>query len=189
MKKFTFLLAALMIPFFMTGQDELPYRLFETMYMTPKAGSSSALKDALGAHNRKYHPRGTYQSQVYYVMNGPNAGKLVWSMGPTTWTQHENRPDDQGHTDDWDKNVSTLVDEMGGTDYWKLDAENSNFGGPFDLNKLQVWMVDLKNGQDYRASSVFKKVVAAMTSMDDPLPFGLYDRQLPGTHGYDLVMI
>ena len=128
---------------FAQGSD---YQLFENFYFTPKAGHGAQLKEALSEHNQKYHPRGDYAAQVYSVLNGPNAGKFVWSMGPTTWTKVENRPADEGHDTDWDETVSIHIESYDATDFFRLNDELSHFPGPFDLELLQLWLVDLKDG-------------------------------------------
>ena len=188
MRNLLFAVMALLLPFVATGQDGQGYQMFENFYITPKAGMGAELEAAMGAHNKKYHAEPPYAAQVYYVINGENAGKYVWSMGPATWTDHENRPSDDGHDTDWDKNVGTLIDEYGSTDFWKLDVKHSRFTGAFDLNKLQLWIVDIKDGQMYRANAIFKKVNEVHEAMDE-VPFGIYRKQMSGSEGPDLAMI
>ena len=177
-----------LIPMLGTSQDT-DYQLFELFYFTPESGHGADLTEAMSAHNKKYHPRGDYSAQVYSVMNGPNAGKYVWSMGPTTWTKIESRPADKGHDQDWDENVGIHIESYDATDFFKLNAEMSYFPGPTDLKVLNVWLVDLKDDQSYRYKQMMKKVTAVYKENEYEMPFGIYDRQLAGSHGIDVAMI
>ncbi len=165
------------------------YQMFELFYFEPISGHGADLKAAMAEHNQKYHPRGDYSAQVYSVLNGPNAGKYVWSMGPTTWTKIENRPADAGHDGHWDEQVGIHIESYGGTDYYKLNAEMSHFPGPTDLKTLNLWMVDLKEGTDYRYKALMDKVLSIYKENDYDRPMGVYDRQFGGSHGIDVVMI
>ena len=177
-----------LIPMLGVGQDT-DYQMFELFYFTPKAGHGADLEAAMYAHNQKYHPRGDYSAQVYYVMNGPNAGKYVWSMGPTTWTKIQNRPAEEGHDSDWDENIAIHIDSYDATDYYRLNSERSYFPGPVDLKMLRLWLIDIKEGQGYRYRALMEKVQAVYKENEYDHPMGIYNRQLSGSHGYDVAMI
>ena len=177
-----------LIPVLGFGQNT-DYQLFENFYFTPKAGHGADLEAALAEHNQKYHPVGDHAAQVYAVLNGPNAGKYVWSMGPTTWTKVENRPAEEGHDGHWDEKVSIHIESYDATDFYRLDDELSHFPGPFDLQLLQLWMVDIKDGQEYRYKELMNKVLGVYKDNNYEIPMGVYRRQLSGSHGIDLAMV
>ena len=188
MKHFLFAAAMLLAPLFMFGQSE-GYAMFENFYFTPKNGHAAELEQALGDHNRKWHGQGDYAAQVYYVMNGPRAGQYIWSMGPTTWTKIDSRPADDGHDGDWDKNVSVHIESYGATDFYRMDQELSRFTGPFDLGLLELWHVELEDGQGYRFRALLERVKDVNEQTDAKLPFGVYWRQLSGSQGTDVVLV
>ena len=178
----------LLVPILAFGQSP-DYAMFENFYFTPKAGHADDLEQAMSAHNKKYHPRGDYSAQVYTVLNGPNAGNFMWSMGPTTWTKIETRPKEEGHDSDWDKNVSVHIDSYDATDFYKMDEELSHFSAPFDLNVLRVWMVDVGDGHGTHFTRLLERIKEVNVASDSKLPFGVYRRQLSGSHGVDMALI
>ena len=178
----------LLVPVLAFGQSS-DYAMFENFSFTPKAGHADDLEKAMSSHNKKYHPAGDYSAQVYTILNGPNAGKFVWSMGPTTWTQMENRPEEEGHDGDWDKNIAVHIDSYDATDYLKMDAELSHFSGSFDLNVLRVWKVDIGDGHSKHFNRLLERVKEVNVASDSKLPFGVYRRQLSGSHGFDLALV
>ena len=187
MKHLKHLVWLLLLPALTYAQDAPP-TLFENFYFSVKAGHGADLEAAMAAHNQKYHGPGAYRTQVYSVMNGPNAGMFVWSMGPSSWAAHENRPDDDAHTQDWDQNVGIHIEEYGPTEYWKMDTKYSWFPASFDLNRLSLWKVDIKSGQMYRANAIFEKVRAVHEALGN-VPWGVYRQQLKGSHGADLAIV
>jgi len=178
----------LLVPVLAFGQSS-DYSMFENFYLTPKAGHADDLAKAMSSHNKMYHPAGDYSAQVYNVLNGPNAGKMMWSMGPTTWTKIESRPADAGHDSDWDKNVAVHIESYDATDFFKMDGDLSYFPAPFDLSVLRVWMVDVGEGHDKHFTRMMERIKEVNVASNSELPFGLYKRQLSGSHGIDVALI
>ncbi|MDX1408980.1 MAG: hypothetical protein R3330_12620 [Saprospiraceae bacterium] len=179
----------LLVPLLASAQDAPQYTLFENFYLTPKNGHAAKLEAAMKAHNKKWHGPGAYQAQVYSVMNGPNAGKLVWSMGPSSWERHENRPQDAAHDSDWDMNIAPHIESYDATDYFSLDPEISYFPGPFDLNRLRLWMIDLNDGKENQFRAFMKRITKVAAENDSKIPHGVYWRQFAGTNPPDVGIV
>ncbi|RLD20166.1 MAG: hypothetical protein DRI69_06895 [Bacteroidetes bacterium] len=188
MKHFFKVAWLLLVPILAFGQSP-DYAMFENFYFTPKNGHGDDLEKAMSSHNKKYHPVGDHAAQVYTVLNGPNAGKYIWSMGPTTWTKIETRPQEEGHDGDWDKNVSIHIESYDATDFYKMDDKLSHFTGPFDLNVLRVWSVDVGEGHGKHFKRLLERIKEVNVASESKLPFGVYWRQLSGSHGVDVVLI
>lgn len=178
-----------LMPLLAFSQDENVPTVFENFYFTVMNGHAAKLEAAMSAHNKKYHPEGLYQAQVYSVMNGPNAGKLVWSMGPSTWSAHENRPQQEGHDEDWDENISVHIDSYGATDYFQMDTDLSYFPAAFDLKRLRLWMVDLEDGANDRFQAFMKRIVKVNSANNSEVPMGVYQRQFAGTNPPDVGIV
>ena len=104
----------LCLPFLLAAQDDAKkYRAVELSYMKAKIGMEAKFEAAVKAHNAKYHKEGAYESELYAIATGNETGWYVWIMGPCTFSDLDNRPNDDAHTNDWDKNVSPKVAKYG----------------------------------------------------------------------------
>lgn len=110
------LAAALAAPPAASAQDYVQY---EVQFMTPKTDALGELNDAMAAHNQEYHSGGPYHANVWYVVNGPRTGQLVWAMGPVTFGELDSRPAAGGHDDDWQDNVVPHLEPEGDVSYWR----------------------------------------------------------------------
>jgi hypothetical protein len=99
-----------------SGQDYVQY---EVQFMTPSPDALDDLNEAMAAHNQEYHSGGPYHANVWYVVNGPRTGQLVWVMGPLTFGQLDDRPSVGGHDDDWQGNVVPHLEPEGNVSYWR----------------------------------------------------------------------
>ena len=136
------------------------YTQVEVMSLTPKADKVDLFKKGLTAHNKKFHPAGSYHASVSYNVTGPNSGSYNWFMGPTTWTQMDGRPGKGEHDLDWDKNVTPYVQSTGAVSYWRLnkDVNYQPEGAPATMkSRLRFYYV--KPGQMDRYVELLKKMV------------------------------
>ena len=75
------------------AQEENSTRMFENILITPDNENLKTLSENLRKHNQTYHAPGTdHAAVVFNIANGPNAGKLIWSMGPITFAHLDSRP-------------------------------------------------------------------------------------------------
>ena len=181
MKKSLVFLFAVLISWTLMGQEN-SYTMFETIYMTPKSGAMEDLKTNLGKHNKAFHADLPFRTSIYTIINGKNMGKILWVMGPTTYTQHDNRPSGGDHDEDWN-NVSPYLDTESdgiGSEYWRMDEDLSHFPGSFQLAKQRVWIIDLKNGESSRFVEIMKKIKKVLVETEDPDAMGIYWNTLGG---------
>jgi len=180
-----FFIATLLSVFLLAGAQE-SYVMYETMYMKPKADKLEEFNDALAAHNKKFHAEGASKVFIRYVINGPHAGEYVWVMGPTTWTDLDNRPDDKAHTDDWNK-VAPLLDEVSEVEYWRMDDKLSYFPEGYDgSSKIHVRAWDVKPGKWDETLAVLKQVTAVYEDTKDKNPWMIYYNQFQTGNGRDV---
>lgn len=131
--------------------------MFEMVTMTPKDGMSDALISKMKMHNDKFHAQNPYGARVYSINTGKQAGKLVWTMGPTTWTDMETRPGEGAHDDDW-KNVTDMLEDEINVEYFRFEPSLSNFPKDFDIKNLWIRFTDLTAWEEYRFRALMEKI-------------------------------
>ncbi len=159
MKKLAVLLIALMCtPIMSYAQEEKEKDiLVELTYMLPKIGMEKKFVEAVKAHNAKFHPDGAYNSQLFYIEVGHEAGWFVWAMGTFTYTDLDGAPGQGEHADDWAKRVAPYVAEYGRTEIWEYAKGLSNSNGK-DEPMQSLWVLDIESGEYYRFKSFMEKV-------------------------------
>ena len=131
--------------------------MFEFVTMTPKDGMTDELISRMKSHNQTYHAENPYGARVYSVNTGTQSGNLIWVMGPTTWTDMENRPADDAHDNDWE-HVQDLLENQVNVEYFRLEPSLSNFSKDFDIKNIWIRFTDLKPWQGYRYRTLMKKL-------------------------------
>ena len=166
----------LCIPVLLFAQDkeEKKYTMYETIYLKPDGENAAKLIENLKAHNKKYHNKAPYSAYVFNVANGPNAGQMIWMMGPLTFADLDNRPSKDGHDDDWMKNVVPYLAGTGTVEYWKRDDDLSNIvGEPRPMAYNRFWKVDRDNG--FLVDGLLKQISATIKAMEGENPWGVWD--------------
>jgi len=155
----TLLICMICFPLIMTAQEEedSSYGMVELTYMMPAKGMAKKMEHAVKKHNEKYHTERAYESSVWHIMTGNEAGWYVWSMGPLTYAAMDGAPGPGEHMEDWNKNVDPYVSEYGRTEYWRY---NDKMSAPDDeLEDWQtVWIMGVEWGQYYRFMDFLKKI-------------------------------
>lgn len=142
-------------------KEEKKTKVVESVYILPKRGMSDKFEKAIKAHNDKFHPKGDYVAGLRKVDYGEKAGWYVWIMGPTTYTALDSRPKkENGHHEDWEKNIDPLVEKYGAVSLWNFN-EKLSFGMDLVINSkhYEAWAVDLKRGQYYRFKVIAEKLM------------------------------
>ncbi len=184
------LLWILLLPFIAVSQNGNEYMVFENGLLSPKLDKISQFESGLAAHNKKYHKEGTFGARVHWIGNGPNTGKYIWSMGPLPWSAFDNRPAQEGHDEDWNSNVLPYMMPETDQNYWKYEAELSNFPKDFKLNKLLVDFYDVKRFKGSEAKSLLGKINKVMKEKFADATYGVYTNELPNSkHGNDIAVI
>jgi len=108
------------------AQDDSSYQMWESITLTPDNSKLKVLAENMRKHNQKYHKSGAHKATVFNITTGPNAGKIVWEMGPLTFADLDTRPSVGGHDEDWRDNVDPYIKKTNTVEYWKEDTKNSN---------------------------------------------------------------
>lgn len=187
MKK-TFFAFIVMIFYVITVYSQADYKMWETMYITPKPGQAEALEKGLAEHHKKFHPEGPYQVHVWEVLTGKHEGQWLWAMGPCTFTSLDSRPETDEHDVDWAKLVAPFIESMHESKYWKLnekvswDPENAPSG------KVLWTTYDIRPFESYRFIEMLKKVVEVYKQKKYPYGFYVYENQFDSGDGEDFVI-
>jgi hypothetical protein len=191
MKKLALSNVLLLSYLLVTGQGD--YLMYETMYIIPKSDKIKELRAALAAHNKKYHTEGPDAVTIQRVMNGSRAGQLAWVMGPLTFSDLDNRPSDQAHTDDWNA-VMRYIDEVTEAEYWRMDPDLSYTpeGWTYD-SKIHVRFWELKHGRSDEVIDILKKIVDVFRTKQYDHSWHVYwnyfqtgnGRDIAGVFGFD----
>lgn len=180
----------LLIPFLAVSQDSNEYMVFENGLLSPQLDKISEFESGLAAHNKKYHNEGQYGARVYWVGNGPNTGKYLWVMGPLPWSAFDNRPEKEGHDEDWNNNVLKYMLPETDQTYFKFESGLSNFPKDFTLNKLLVDYYDIKPFQNAKAMALLEKIKKVMTEKFPEGTYGIYSNEMPNSKdGNDISFI
>ena len=163
----------LILPILLQAQDDA-YTMFETITLSPD-GDRAELQAAMKAHNTKFHSTDPYTASVWAISSGPDAGKLVWSMGPLKYSDLDSRPEGDPHDTDWDK-VMAHIGSIGTIEYWKRDDKLSNVvGDPSPMLYVRFWKVNNKYG--FLVDAVLKQVSDAVKAMEGENQWSLWDNE------------
>ncbi len=170
-------------------KEEKKTIVVESVYILPKRGMSDKFEKAIKAHNDKFHPEGDHVAGLRIVDYGEKAGWYVWIMGPTTYAALDSRPTKQnGHDEDWDKNIEPLVEKYGAVNLWNFN-EKLSFG--MDLVKnakhYEAWAFDIKRGQYYRFKAIAEKLMKTSESLG--VAFLVFNNPLHTPGGADVGLV
>ena len=166
-----YLLLAALAPFVISAQDD-GYTMYESIILEPDLENVAALSEGLAEHNKTYHSEAPYQAMVWDISTGPNAGKMIWMMGPCTYSDLDNRPSGE-HDDHWAQKVVVNLEGMSHGEYWKRNNDLSiTDGNPRPI--LAVRFLELNPGQGYRLQGMLGKVSEALKAADDVNSWSVY---------------
>jgi len=151
--------------------------IWESITITPDNTKLKILSENMRKHNQKYHNDGVYKSQVFNIITGPNIGKIVWEMGPLTFSHLDGRPSDGDHDDDWRDNIMPYVKKMTHGEYWRQNTKLSNVSmltGDFTHPLLYVRYFEVEKGQGHNMNGLFKKISKTVKALEGENPWGLY---------------
>jgi len=158
------------------------YVMWESLLITPNNAKLKVLGENMRKHNQKYHKDGPYKAYVYNITTGPNTNKMVWMMGPLTFSDLDARPAAGGHDADWRDNIMPYVWKLNTAEYWKQDGKLSNVGMmdptkevQFPIESIRYYEVAKKGGQN--TGLLLKQISKTVKAMDGVNPFGIYDNQ------------
>ena len=169
----------LLAPFALLAQGS-PDQVFSQVMLTPKPDKIVEFEAGMAAHNKKYHAEGVQQANVYWISNGKNSGKYIWSAGPMSWTAMDaEHPDQANHDGDWNKNIAPYTKGNDEGFFFKADFANSNFSKDFTLKNLSVFMIDIKRFKDMEFLEELKKVRKVYAEKMPEKIYGVYHNAMP----------
>ena len=158
--------------------DTKSYEMWESIMLTPDNTKLKILQVNMRKHNQTYHKEGAHKATVYNISTGPNAGKIIWEMGPLTFTDLDTRPAVGGHDDDWRDNVSPYIKKMNTVEYWRANDKLNNTSMLDDDNSkypiLHIRYFELESGQFFNINTFFKKISETVKALDGENPWGIY---------------
>ena len=179
--RFFVALTAMLLLFSTTAfsqDDDKSYEMWESIMLTPDNTKLKVLQDNLRKHNKTYHSEGAHKATVYNITSGPNAGKIIWEMGPLTYSDLDTRPSVGGHDEDWRDNMDPYIRKTNTVEYWKADAKLNNTDMLDDDNSkypilfIRYWEVE--PGQGFNVSTFFNKVSETVKALEGVNPWGIY---------------
>tara|TARA_R110000765_G_scaffold106213_5_gene196564 strand:+ start:2233 stop:2994 length:762 start_codon:yes stop_codon:yes gene_type:complete len=187
MKKLLYTLV--LVPLMMVAQTNESL-VIENVMLTVKPDKIAEFEAGIAAHNKKFHASGPYGARVYSILNGKNAGKYMLIMGPLPWSAMDGRPASKEHTDDNNKNINQYIESEVEVNYMKMHPDLSNFSKDFEINKVSVFMIDIKRFKDMDFMEKVVKKVAKMykEKMPDQI-YGLYTNEIPNMDGMDFAWV
>ncbi|OUS01009.1 hypothetical protein A9Q86_09705 [Flavobacteriales bacterium 33_180_T64] len=162
----------------LNAQEDKDYKMWESIMLTPDKTKLKVLADNMRKHNATYHTEDPYKATVYSISSGPNAGNIIWEMGPMMFKHNDTRPGEGGHDDDWRDNIMPYIKKMHTIEYWKQNEKLSNTSSLTENNSdhpiLFIRYFEINEDHGYTMNSVFKQVSETLKSMEGDYPWGLY---------------
>ena len=178
------MMIALMVGFNHTlkaQEKAVSYEMWESIVLTPDNTKLKLLGDALRKHNQLHHKQAPYKAYVYNIVTGPNVGKLVWEMGPVTFSQLDKRPSGGTHDDDWRDQVLPYVKNMANGEYWRKDDKLSNTGmmstEGVSHPLLFVRYLEVADNQGHNINRLLKQISETVKAMEGENPWGVYHNE------------
>lgn len=110
-------------------------------------------------------------------------------MGPIPWAAFDKRPAQEGHDEDWNKNVLAYVEAEGEVNYWRFHPDRSNFSRDFDLKNLLVFIVDVKRFRDMDFWNAVEKMQKVYTEKRSDQLYGIYTNEMANMQGNDFAWV
>lgn len=175
------------MPMGLFAQDDDSYVMRQLVTLKP-GKDYEKLEKAMKAHNETFHKDGPYEANVMSIAHGPNAGHIVWNMGPVTYSQLDNRPSGDDHNKDWEK-VMGNIESVALNEFWRLDKELSVLKDKSPkMLYVRFWNASNENG--FLIDELLKKVSATHKAMDHEYSWAVWDNQFrQGSNGRHLATV
>lgn len=189
MKRITFLLlVAMAFSISSFAQEKESYSMFDNTRFTVKTDKMKEFGKAMAAHNQKYHNEGAYHANLWMVSVGEHSGDFVWSMGPCTFSDLDGSPNSKEHTEDWNNNIMPNIQEMHGSNMWRLDTKHS-YSVDGQSNKLSISVFDIKDNQGYRFKDILDRVLKVYKEKEYKRSFSTYWPQFSTNSEDDVAIV
>jgi len=160
------------------AQESEDYTMWENIMLTPDFTNLKTLQANMRSHNQKYHKVAPYTATVYNISSGPNAGNIIWQMGPMMFKHNDGRPSDNGHDEDWRDKIMPYIKKMHSIEYWTQDDDKSIVemlaGTEVKYPILFIRYFEVEEGHGYSLDNHFKQISETLKSIEGAHPWGLY---------------
>lgn len=164
------------------------YVMFEAITLSMKSGDNAKLKEVMKTHNDTYHKSDPHKAQVYAINSGPNAGKMVWMMGPLQFADLDNRPEGKAHDDDW-KKVQAFIESLSSVEYWRRDDDLSVLKDKTS-NQLYVRFWNVSREYGFLVNDLLKKISETQKALDRENSWTVWDNQFrQGSRGRHMATV
>ena len=159
------------------AQDDADDPMWVSVLLTPDNTKLKTLEENMKTYNQKYHNEGARTANVYRIVTGPNTGKMVWMMGPLTFTDLDSKPP-QGAREYWRDNIMPNIKKMTQTEFWQGDSKLSNTSmiqenqGDYRILFVRYWKVNIDHG--HNINNMLKMVSETVKAMEGENPWGVY---------------
>jgi hypothetical protein len=147
--------------------------MYESIMLSPKSDHMSNLTVKMKEHNQTFHKEGSASSMVWRIINGPNTGKLIWMMGPVTFTEMDEMEMGADHMKHWVDDIMPNLHGMEQAEFWRLNGELSNQLGK-QSEMIYVRFLKINNGQLHNLIPMLKMVADVRKKNDPDVQFGVY---------------
>lgn len=151
--------------------------IYQSVLLTPDNTQLEAFQEAMAEHNQTFHNEpGPYHSNVWSISTGPNAGKILWTMGPlNSYAQLDDRPSGD-HDDHWQNVVMPTVKDTETVEYWRLDQELSNaVEGDYSIAFVRIHKINSKYG--FLVPDALKKLSETIKALEENPSWAVYDNE------------
>ena len=159
-------------------EDSDDYKMWEDVMLTPDNTKLKVLGENMRKHNQTYHADGPYRAVVYNIASGPNAGNIIWEMGPMKYKHNDTRPGEGAHDADWRDNVMPYIKKVQTIEYWTADKELNNTSMLDDDNsKYPIYFVryyEVADGPTPGLRLFFERMSKTVKALEGVNPWGVY---------------
>lgn len=170
------------------GWSQSDYTMYKTVYIQPEYEEMEAFGEALAGHNKKYHSEGSGSAWVWSVMSGPNTGKIIYVVGPTTFTQMDSWDMSDEHGQHWREEVMPYVEELCHGEFWRMSDDLSYNPENAVGGKEVLTFFNIRDFEEYRFKEILKKVKAVYEAKEYPQFFQVYNNQFWNDEGRDVMI-
>ena len=159
-------------------EDSNDYEMWEDIMLTPDNAKLKILGENMRKHNATYHKDGPYRAVVYNIASGPNAGNIIWEMGPMKYSHNDTRPGQGAHDADWRDNVMPYIKKIQTIEYWTADKKLNNTDMlDNDNSKYPIYFVryyEIADGPTPGVNTFFERISKTVKSLEGVHPWGVY---------------
>ncbi|MFC4721514.1 hypothetical protein ACFO5O_04210 [Geojedonia litorea] len=154
------------------------YKIWEDIMLTPDNTKLKVLQENMRKHNATYHKSGPHKATVYNITSGPNAGNIIWEMGPMMYKHNDTRPAEGSHDADWRDNVMPYIKKIQTIEYWRSNDKLNNTDMLDDDNsKYPIMFVryfEIKDGPTPGVNTFFERISKTVKALEGVNPWGVY---------------